>query len=192
MKKQLRSILVFGILALLGIFFWKTEFLSTYLVEPIVRIMWLFFRILRSFSQMTYWLLLIFAILPLIIRILPETSKYSIKLAYKSNNQNNDRVRYWDALIKAAEKDKYDRLRLQRNLQTLSQSLEDLSFRNDNAMILLPSLKRGYLGWVRKAGCLLPLLQRIQHKKAHNDPELYMCIDQILKSMENQMEGTND
>lgn len=192
MRKQFLFILIVTIFALMGLFFWKTEFLLTYLVEPIARVLWLFFRILRSVSQMTYWLLLIFSILPLIIHMLPETSEYSINPAYKISYQNNDRVRYWETLIKAAEKDKNDRLRLQSSLQTLFRSIEDLSFRNDKATIVLPSIKRGQLEWVRKAGYLLPLFQHMQHKKVHNDSELDKCIDQILKSMEDQLEGTND
>jgi len=192
MKEQLRNVLVLAVFVLLGFYFWKTEVLATYLVEPIARVLWLFIRILQSVDQDIYWFLLIFTILPLIIRMLPVTAEYSIKPAYKSSYQKNDRVMYWEAQIKAAERDKYDRLRLQRSLQTIAQSIEDLFSRNDKAIILLPSIKRGCLEWVRKVNVFLPLFQHTQQKKAHHDSELEKCIDQILKSMENQMEETND
>lgn len=192
MRRQLRTILVFVMLALLALIIWKTEFLSTYIVEPIVRILWLFIRLFLSISQKSYWLLLILAILVLIIRILPESTEHSNNSAYKSSYKNNDRVRYWETLIKAAEGDKLDRLRLQRSLQTLSQSMEDISSGYDKVMIVLPPHKRCYLEWVRNAIGCLPLFQHILRKKVHTDSELEMYIDQILKSMENRMESAND
>ena len=139
MRKQLQFILVFAILVLLGLIAWRMEYIYTYVIEPTARILWLFYRTLRSVDQMTYWILLVFVVLLLIIRLLPEIAEYSIKPAHTSVDQKNDRVKYWETLIKAAEGDPYDRLRLQSSLQTLSQSIEDHYFRNDQGVILLPN-----------------------------------------------------
>jgi hypothetical protein len=168
------------------------EYVYTYVIDPITRILWLVYRTLRSVDQMAYWLLLIFVVLLLIIRMLPITAEYSIKPAYKSSNKKNDRVMYWETLIKAAEGDKYERLRLQRSLQTLSQSIEYLSFRNDQRVIFLPSCKTGLHKWVQKVSHFLQKSQFIYRKKVHSNSEMEKCIDQILKSMEMQMESTND
>jgi len=112
--------------------------------------------------------------------------------AYKNLIQIHDRVLYWETLIIAAEKDKYARLELQRSLETLSQSIENLSFGNDQEDILLPPNKKGFQEWVQKARILLSLSQYIQWKKVHSVSELEKCIDQILESMEMQMESTHD
>lgn len=192
MKKQLQFFLFLGILALFVVFFWNTEFLSTYLVEPIAQIFWLILRLLQSVSQRIYWILLIFTTLLMILRMFPETDEYSLKPAYTYLYKNNDRVRYWETLIKAAEGDQDDRLRLQRCLQTLALSMEDLSFKNDKEMILLPPYKSSPLEWVRKACINLPFYQHFHRRVKKSDSKLEKSIDQILKSMENQMERTND
>ncbi len=192
MKKQLQFFLFLGILAIFVVFFWNTEFLSTYLVEPIAKILWLILRLLQSVSQWTYWVLLIFASLLFVIRFFPENDEYLIKPAYKNTFKNNDRVKYWETLIQAAESDQDDRLQLQRSLQSLALSMEDLNFKDDKEMILLPPYKRSPLEWFRKAWSRLPFFQRFSWRKVKSDSELEMSINKILKSMEDKMELTND
>lgn len=192
MRKQLKFILVIAILVLGGLFAWEMEYVYIYVIDPITRILWLFYRTLLSVDQMTYWLLLIFAVSLLIIRILPIIAEYSINPAYKGSIKKNDRVMYWETLINAAEGDEYERLKLQRSLQNLSQSIENLSFRNDQSVIFLPSCKTGFHKWVQKASHFLQFSRLIYRNKVHSNSEMEKCIDQILKSMEMQMESTHD
>lgn len=193
MKIPRRAILFsLVLLLLLGLAFWKRVFFIACIIAPIARIFWLIYRTLQSVDQVIYWVLLVSTILSTIICMLPESKDFSSRPAYENPVQNHDRVLYWETLIKAAEGDQYDRLRLQRSLQTLSQSIEDLSCGNDPGVILLPTFKTGFQGWVQKVSILLPLSQYIQRKKVHSVSELEKCIDQILKSMEMQMESTHD
>lgn len=192
MRKQLRYIFTFTILGLLGLFAWQTKFVYIYVIEPIARVLWLFYSALRSVDQETYWLLLAFIALLFIFRVLPESKEFSSKPPYENSKQKLDRVLYWETLIKAAEADQYDRIRLQRSLEILSQSIRDLSFTNDQVVILLPIKMTGFRGWIQQASYLLPLFRHNQQKKTHCVTELEIEIDQILKSMETQMESTYD
>jgi len=192
MKKQLRYVLGFVALVLLGLFIWRTEYGNNYVIEPVARILWLFYRTLRSVDQNTYWMLLIFVALLLVFRVLPESNEVTSRPAYEKSNKNNDRVLFWETLIKAAETDRYHRMRLEHGLQTLSQSIDDLSFTNDQDIIHLPSMKTSLQGWVQKTYYLSPLYKHNQRRKTNSLSELETCVDQILKSMEMKMEGNHD
>lgn len=192
MRRPLSYILASAVLVLAVIIIFCGEYVYTIVVEPVAHILWLFYRTLCSIDQKIYWVLLIFALLPLIIRLLPETTEYSIKAVNKNPYPEDDRVRYWETLIRTAVGDKHERMRLQRSLQTLSQSIEDLSFGNTSPVMLLPTIKKSFQGWIRDTKYLSPFLRYILQNKRYRVSKLDMDIDHILKSMEQKMEGNHD
>ncbi|MCC6146695.1 MAG: hypothetical protein IT308_03930 [Anaerolineaceae bacterium] len=192
MKKQLKLFLVFATLVLFGVFAWRTEIVHTYVIDPTARILWLFYRTLRSIDQEIYWFLLIFSVLLLIFRVLPESKEFSTRPAYENPNQNQDRILFWETLINAAETDQYDRLRLQRSLQTLSQSIGDISCNNEDSIIHLPLIKTGFRRWIQQTSYSMPIPRFVQRKKTQSDTELEKSIAQTLNAMERQIEINHD
>lgn len=192
MKKYSRIVLAFSIFAVLGFITWRAKDVDKFLIEPISRIFWWIYRTLISINQITYWVFLIFAFIFLMVRIFPKTDKYSITPAYKYTYKKNDRVRYWETLMIAAEKSPQDRLWLQHKLQALSQSIEDFSLRKNQGVILLPKCKTGLLRELKKMQYSFQLSLFIHQKSLLPSSELEICIDKIIESMEKQMENKNE
>lgn len=192
MKNHLKIILMLAIFGLLGLYVWQADLINTYVLEPVARILWLFYRALRVVDQKTYWLMLIFFVLFLILRILPKNNEFPIRPSYKKSNQKHDRVFDWETMIKGSKVNQYERLRLVHSLQTLSQSIEEFSFRNDQISILLPTHKTGIRGWIQQVNHCLLFPQHKQWKMNLHFSEMETKIEEILISMEKQMESNHE
>lgn len=193
MKICRRNILPALALVMLGLVLWNRVFFITFFIEPIARILWLIYRTLLSIDQEIYWALLILSALSLVIRMFPDHTESSILSAYQYSIQENDRVVYWETLLKSAEGNKSDRLMLQHNLETLQRSMSAQSIENDEEDFLIPPFKIGFRQRIQTVWKSLPLSKIDQRKgRVYQATELEKCVDGILQSMETQLEVHND
>lgn len=193
MKSPWRAIfLSLGLLVLVGLAFWTRTFFITYMIEPIARIFWLIYRTLLSVDQEIYWVLLILSALLLTIQMVPDRTEPSIRSAYQYTVQENDRVAYWESLLKAAQKSERDQLALRRNLEVLQRSISAQFSETDEEGILMPPFKIGFRQRIQAVWKSLTLSRISQGKEAPRATELEKCVDDILKSMETILEIHHD
>ena len=189
-----RRVILFSLalVLLLSFAIWNRALFITCFIEPIARILWLIYRTLLSVDQEIYWALLILSALPLTLRMFPDHTESSILSAYQYSIQENDRVAYWETLLKSAIKSERDQLVLQRNLETLQRSISAQSIENDEEGFLIPPFKIGFQQRIQTVWKSLPLSKIGQRKGVHKATELEKCVDGILQSMETQLEIHHD
>jgi len=193
MKFPWRAVfLPLGLLVLLGLAFWNRTFFITCVIEPIARIFWLIYRTLLSVDQEIYWVLLILSALSLTIHMVPDRTEPSIRSAYQYTVQENDRVAYWETLLKAAQKSERDQLALRRNLEALQRSINAQDSENDDERILMPPFKIGFQQRIQVVWRSLVLPRMSRRKGALQATELEKSVDGILKSMETRLEIHHD
>src|SRR5690606_14974099 len=122
--------------------------------------------------------------LSLTIHMVPDRTEPSIRSAYQYTVQENDRVAYWETLLKAAQKSERDQLALRRNLEALQRSINAQDSENDDERILMPPFKIGFQQRIQVVWRSLVLPRMSWRKGALQATELEKSVDGILKSME--------
>ena len=89
--------LVMGVL-LSSVLYFRT-FLMINIIEPIVTLLWLIWRIATSIGQHIYWIILILLCLFSMLRLLPSEKDNSPAPAYNYEYRPLNRVKYWQLLI---------------------------------------------------------------------------------------------
>lgn len=193
MKIRWRYILLSLALTLLIVFaFWFPAYFHVFVIKPIVSILWLVYRTLSTVNQEVYWALLILTSLFLFFGMVPNQNKGLDRPAYQSSIHENNRVAYWEALLKSAEGSETDRLALQRKLGALNQAIGDLAEGNNEEDILLPPFRIYFQRRIQVAWISFSLSRLIQRKVAHEPTELEKHVDIIVKSMETRLEAHHD
>ena len=192
-KIPLRAILFsLVVVLLLGLAIWNRTFFVVYFIEPIARVVWLIYRTFLSIDQETYWILLILVAVSLAILTIPNQKESSVRSAYRYSTQENDRVVYWETLLKSAIKSGNDQLVLQRNLETLQRSISGQSIGNDEEDVLLPPFKNGFQQRIQTVWNSLPFSKIGRRKEGHQATELEKSVGDILEFMETQLEIHHD
>ena len=176
---------------LLGLVFTFPTLLMDYLVDPITRMVWLTVRGFWMIDQKIYWGLLVFAVMVLVLRIIPTQPEDGHASAYADLPLPEDRLDYWGRLIRTAEIDADGRASLQHNLEDLQDTLDPLvEGDGQKTTIRLPShpdpLRR-----VLASGKRVVRSQQGGHpKKIKSDLE--KSISHLLDSMESSLEINHD
>ena len=102
--------------SLVGIF---RSSLLTNIVEPVVLILWLFWRIISSVDQSIYWVILIIFCTILVIRIIPSRKEQPSNSAYDYSYTPVNRVEYWQKLLIDADLGKNETEYLRDSLEEL-------------------------------------------------------------------------
>lgn len=89
------------------------------IVEPVVLILWLFWRIISSVDQSIYWVILIIFCAILVIRIIPFRKEQPSNSAYDYSYTPVNRVEYWQKLIIDADLGKNESEYLRDSLKAL-------------------------------------------------------------------------
>ncbi len=174
---------------LIGLAIINQAFIFTYMIDPLTRILWLILRLFQMIDQGVYWALLVFVAFIFFLRIIPDPGKNAAQVKPPDLPQLEDRVAYWQDLLHSAQEDAEARLALLQNLKNLRGSIDALVETNDRAEIILPPLKAG----LRKRRRLPASLERLWPKNGRpQESKLEQSINQILNSMETQMEMKND
>ena len=189
MKIRWRFIfLSLAMVAFLAIAYLNRTLFLTYLIKPIAHILWLVYKTFLSIDQEVYWALLILIALIVISLMIPDHRVDIYRPAYANSVPINDRVVYWETLLKSAEESEFDRLALQLELKALNLSVEALAEGNDAEDIRLPPYKRDICQWVRSKWINKTLSRILYHKDTPDFTELEKCVDSIVNSMETQLE----
>jgi len=176
---------------LLGLGFAFPAWVMDYLIDPITRLVWLTIRGFWMIDQKIYWGILVFAVMILVLRIIPTQPEEGHSSAYADLPLPEDRLDYWGRLIRTAEVDADGRASLQRNLDELQATLDPLGNGDgENTAIRLPS----HRGLLRR---LLATANRLLHSPRGGHPkrlnsDLEESISQILDSMESSLEINHD
>jgi hypothetical protein len=174
--------------AFLAIAYLNRTFFLTYLIKPIAHILWLVYKTFLSIDQEVYWALLILTALIVILLMIPDHREDTYRPAYDNSVPINDRVVYWETLLKLAEESEIDRLVLQFELKALNPSIEAVAEGNDAEDIRLPPYKRDLCQWVWSIWITKILSRILHHKYTPEFTELEQCVDIIVNSMETQLE----
>lgn len=179
------TILLCLIIFLLRFFFYNN------IVDPIARISWLIVRSLLSIGQEVLWTILILLVFFVGLLIFPNDQQNKIRLSYLNSNKIEDRVTYWKLKFQSADKNAYDRVSLQQNLEDLATSINDLIGNTEMYEISTPSLKTK--PWQLILVKFMNLFERILPTgEEFLNSELERKLNQILDSMESLMEMQND
>jgi len=181
-------LLSLGLMLLLGLAYWFPVYFHAYLIKPITAILWVVSRTFMSVDQEVYWALLILATLILMLHMIPNKPEGFYRSDFHNSIHENNRVAYWEALLKSAEESENDRLALQRKLGALNQSIGALAEGNNEEDILLPPSSKNFRRRIRVAWMSFSLSRLIQPKEVHEATELEKHVDIIVKSMEIQLE----
>jgi len=107
--------------------------LLTNIVEPVVLILWLFWRILSSVDQSIYWVVLIIFSSILVIRIIPYRKEQPSNTAYDYSYTPVNRVEYWQKLLIEADLGKNESEYLRDSLKELLISVITQVRRSDSS-----------------------------------------------------------
>lgn len=193
MKISWRYFLSFLVLVILCVIALLNQSLViTYLIEPVTHIPWLIVRTLLVVDQEIYWTVLVFIVITFGLMMLPSRQENHSHTTYSIPLQLEDRVAYWEGLLRSAEDDANARLALQRSLNDINSSLDTFVEGSGRKQISLPKVNKGF--WPKKLAkrgrSFLNFLPTNQ--SGHPESELEERIGQILKSMETIMEIQND
>ena len=157
---------------------------SSYIIEPVARILWLIYRTLLSVDQEIYWALLILAALILLLYMFPEYREHSIRPAYHNSMRLNDRVAEWEALLESAEESENACLELQQELENLRRSIDVLTEGNEDEEIRLLAVKRGLRQRIRAVLRSKFLSRIVPQRESHHSTELDRQVEIIVKTLE--------
>ena len=116
-KKSLLPLFILFLFVSLVVIFRSS--LLTNIVEPVVLILWLFWRIISSVDQSIYWVILIIFCTILVIRIIPYRKERTSNSAYDYSYTPVSRVEYWQKLIIDADLGKNESEYLRDSLKEL-------------------------------------------------------------------------
>jgi hypothetical protein len=187
------------------------SFLMANIVEPIALLFWAVWRLISSVDQNTYWMFLILICVFLVIYLVAAGRQRAPRSAYHEVNNSLNRVEYWQKLIREASLGNSEREYLSGHLRDLRKSAGALVERpvssNSDSMnakedvSLTPSAHRFLYppkGKNGKRSISHPLdilsfapkwLRGWIRKILYQDNPL---IDEILQSMENKLEISNE
>lgn len=192
MKIKIRILFSIFLILLLGlIVFLLRSFFYKNLVEPIIYFIWLIIRILLSINQEVFWVILILLVTFVGLLIFPKEQQNKIRSSYLYSNKVENRVTYWKGKFQSADKDTYGRESLQQNLEDLVISNTNLHGNMNGSEICKPNLKAKpwYLFLVKG---LSLFKSKSQMSDSFSDSELERNLNQILDSMESQLEMQNE
>jgi len=193
MRLHWRWILLSLALALLLAFAFRNQaFFTSYIIEPVARILWLIYRTLLSVDQEIYWALLILAALILLLYMFPEYREHSIRPAYHNSMRLNDRVAEWEALLESAEESENACLELQQELENLRRSIDVLTEGNEDEEIRLLAVKRGLRQRIRAVLRSKFLSRIVPQRESHHSTELDRQVEIIVKTLETRLEINHD
>ncbi len=115
------SYLFFLVITILIVVF--RTFFSANFIEPITRIFWPLIRLLQAIDQKVFWGLLILLAAILVFWLISNKSGDEHRSAYLDFSQSENRVFFWENLIRSARKNKTDRIVLERKLEELSSAI---------------------------------------------------------------------
>lgn len=125
MKKRPSWILLFLSASALTILFINQAFLNEYIFEPITKLVWLLFQVLKAIDQKIYWGFLIVIATIIVFFLVPENSDKSAQTAYQRHPFLNDRLSYWIKLFKSAENNLEYRLKIESHLRAILISVNE-------------------------------------------------------------------
>ena len=204
-KDDFLPILILFLLVSLVIIF--RSFLMAYIIEPVVLLCWVVWRILSGVDQNIYWIVLIVFCSILFIRLIPFGTDKSPHSAYDYTYNPLNRVEYWRTLIIDADLGKNESEYLQDSMKelliTVTTQVERSDPTDSEEMIVkgsasLPLAAQEYLfpsrrkhgrfsiHHQRNIKFLVPTwLRRWTRKFMHQDHSL---VDEILRWMETELE----
>lgn len=181
MKKKIYLIpVLIVVMGLIG--FLVRSFVYWNLFLPITNVVHFLAQIISSIDQKIIWSFLIVAITLIFLVVFLRQKTEPAKTAYTFSSHTEDRLAYWERLIRNAERNPSNRVILQQKLLTISLEDELQDERN-----VLPDVKNK-----RFANCqqTIQLLKNLaQPKKAKLvDRELENALEQILEVHESRLE----
>ncbi len=140
-------------------------------------------------NQGVYWGLLILAAFTLLLLMIPERPKQPSLAAGAGLPRAEDRVARWQALLDLAEQNEEARSILLQELKSLQQSTGLPVDETQPVEMSLPPVRKGFAGTIANS----PILGRFQSRLGwRRSSALEEWMDQVLNSMETQMEMKSD
>ena len=96
-RKFLLSLLILFLFVSIVIIF--RSFLIDNIIEPVALLLWLVWRIISSVDQNIYWIVLIFFVVIIFLRLIPPGNEKSHISAYNYTYEAFSRVEHWQMLI---------------------------------------------------------------------------------------------
>lgn len=193
MKRSWRNFIFFvTLVVLLGIGFLKQPLVFTYLINPFTQTIWLIIRMFLMIDQSVYWLILIIAVFILALWMAPIRQEKRIHPTYLDSPHLEDRVAFWEKLLRSADDNLNARLSLQSSLNDLYVAIDAIMEGHGHKDVDLPQSKanlwyRKWTNWERSV-----LYRWHPAHKESLDSQLQESVNQILDSMETIMEIQND
>lgn len=193
MKISWRYILLSLALALLmGLALINRAWTEAFLIDPIARILWLFYRTILTVDQKVYWILLALSVLIVGLRLIPGRQETPYRQAYRGSRRVVDRVAYWDGLLQSAADQPAGRDALRRELNTLSRSIDSANQRDEPEEISLPPLKAGPWQRLRAAWRQSRLFKWLYPPRSSRKTKFDKQVETILNGIENKLEINHD
>lgn len=114
-------IILTTVFAVLVVGYWSE--LLDYLILPIANLLWQAWRILTSVGQATYWAILLLVCLFVTVRLFPFRKKAPPRRSYQLAPRPPNRMAYWSALFREAQRGKNENEYLRSNLRELFLSM---------------------------------------------------------------------
>jgi len=194
-KNRRRIILgAFAIIAICLTTFIFRAFVYRNLIDPIARVAWLVIRSLLSIDQEVFWLCIIILALILSLMIIPIDKQPNTRSAYSYSNKVEDRASFWKMQFLLADKNIDSRGALQKNMDDLSDALDELidldksdeNIKNSSRIDPIESGIFNHAMWINLMARFRPKTDKFVDKRLERN------LKQILDSMESKMESQND
>ena len=192
MNTKRRYVLILAsVLLLCVIVIFNQAFFVAYFINPITTILWFLIRLIRVIDQQVLWFMLVFLVFTIALLILPAGKEDHYHSAYRAPNRINNRLAFWEAQIRSADRNAEGRQSLQTNLQGLMDTFDESSGPDESTPVVLAPLSQKTWHIVsRKIHAFLENL--FKNGEKFRDSELERELQQIFKSLETEIEKQNE
>ncbi len=161
------------------------------LIDPMTRLLWFIIRLVKAFDQEAIWNLLILIVMIVWLLIIPRPHKKRIRSSYMDLYPSEDRLATWEAKFRSADRDRTERAALQKELRDLDEDVFDLAGPDEATRPTLPQVSTNpFQRIARTFGHWIARFENPNDK--FQDKTLQRSIDQLLTTMESEMENHDD